>query len=253
MSFNISSSWRGVVGIIQPTHRPGQLEELIHLLPEGIGVIPLFLGIKAGTEREFVDALEATKEKVAELAKLKVDLIHPQGAPLFMLKGYRGAEEIVRGLEEEYGIPIVTTAMTLVEALGALGVKRMVGVSYRPVPIEQGEITRKYKQYVRYFSEAGLEMVEMEGIPAPSFAEVGRLSFKEVYAFTKKLYLRHQNAQGILMIGSGWRVLEVIQLLEQDLQVPVVHPVPARVWAIQKRLHVRQPVKGYGGLLEEMP
>jgi len=28
--------------------------------------------------------------------------------------------------------------------------------------------------------------------------------------------------------------------------------VPARVWAVQKRLHVRQPVKGYGRLLEEM-
>jgi len=33
----------------------------------------------------------------------------------------------------------------------------------------------------------------------------------------------------------------------------VVHPVPARVWEIQKRLHVRQPVKGFGQLLEAFP
>jgi maleate cis-trans isomerase len=55
------------------------------------------------------------------------------------------------------------------------------------------------------------------------------------------------------MLGSGWRTLGIIQMLEQDLQVPVVHPVPARVWEIQKRLHVRQPVKGYGYLLDAFP
>ena len=51
------------------------------------------------------------------------------------------------------------------------------------------------------------------------------------------------------MLGSGWRTLEIIKVLEQDLQVPVVHPVTARVWEIQKRLHVREPRKGFGHLL----
>ena len=37
MSF---TSWRGVVGCIKPTLRPGGLEELIRMLPEGIGVLP---------------------------------------------------------------------------------------------------------------------------------------------------------------------------------------------------------------------
>jgi len=35
--------------------------------------------------------------------------------------------------------------------------------------------------------------------------------------------------------------------------VPVVHPVPARVWEMQKRLHVRQPRLGYGHLLAAFP
>ena len=47
------TSWRGVVGCIKPTMRPGGLEELIRMLPEGIGVIPLFLNIRAGTAAEF--------------------------------------------------------------------------------------------------------------------------------------------------------------------------------------------------------
>ena len=47
------SSWRGVVGMINPTMRPGVTEEVIRLLPEGIACIPLFLNIRRGTEDDF--------------------------------------------------------------------------------------------------------------------------------------------------------------------------------------------------------
>jgi hypothetical protein len=33
----------------------------------------------------------------------------------------------------------------------------------------------------------------------------------------------------------------------------VIHPVPARVWEFQKRLHVNEPQSGYGYLLENLP
>jgi len=187
------------------------------------------------------------KEKIAELAKLKVDLIHPEGAPLFMLRGYHVAEEMVKGLEDKYGIPIVTTGMVLVEALKAMGIQRMVGVSY-----SEGETREKYQKYALFFKEAGIELLGMEAFRFP-FSEVGRIPSREVYAFTKRQYLNYPKAQGVCMVGSGWRVLDIIQVLEQDLGVPVIHPVPARVWAIEKRLHVRQPVEGYGRLLREMP
>ena len=46
MSFTL---WRGVVGMVRPTRRPGTLEELIRILPEGIGIVPLLLNFKAGS------------------------------------------------------------------------------------------------------------------------------------------------------------------------------------------------------------
>jgi hypothetical protein len=33
------SSWRGTVGIVRPTRRTGGFEDLIRMLPEGIGVM----------------------------------------------------------------------------------------------------------------------------------------------------------------------------------------------------------------------
>ena len=68
----VFASWRGVVGVVKPTHRPGSLEEFIRLLPEGIGVVPVYLNFKRGTEDEFRAALDAVQQKVAELAEEEV-------------------------------------------------------------------------------------------------------------------------------------------------------------------------------------
>ncbi len=238
------SSWRGVVGVIKPTHRPGSLEEFIRLLPDGIGVVPLYLNFKRGTEDEFRAALSAIEEKVAELASEGVDLIHPEGAPPFMVHGFKGEREITGRWEEKYKVPIVTAAQTQVEALHALDVKKFVGVTYFVGGVN--DIT------TRYFEDAGFDVLGMEGI-AVAFEDVGRLSSLEIYAHTRKAFLKNPAAEAIYMLGTGWRCLDIIRLLEQDLQVPVIHPVPARVWAVQKRLHVRQRTQGFGRLLEQMP
>ena len=240
----VFASWRGVVGVVKPTHRPGSLEEFIRLLPDGIGVVPVYLNFKRGTEDEFRGALNAVEEKVAELAAEGVDLIHPEGAPPFMVHGYKGEEKIIKEWEAKYKIPMVTAAQTQVEALRALNVKRFVGVTYFIGKVN--DIT------TRYFQDAGFDVLGMEGIPV-AFEDVGRLASQEIYAHTRKAFLKNQNADGIYMLGIGGRCLDIIHLLEEDLQVPIIHPVPARVWAIQKRLHVRQRVKGFGRLLEEMP
>jgi maleate cis-trans isomerase len=240
----VFASWRGVVGVVKPTHRPGSLEEFIRLLPEGIGVVPVYLNFKRGTEDEFRAALNAVEEKVAELAREGVDLIHPEGAPPFMAHGYKGEEKIIKDWEARYNIPMVTAAQTQVEALRALKVKKFVGVTYFIGSVN--DIT------ARYFQDAGFEVMAMEGMPV-AFEDVGRLASQEIYAHTRQAFLQNQSAEAIYMLGTGWRCLDIIHLLEEDLQVPVIHPVPARVWSIQKRLHVRQRVKGFGRLLEEMP
>lgn len=238
------SSWRGTIGIIKPTLRPGGLEEFIRLLPEGIGVIPMFVNIRRGTVGEFKDVLGAFELKVRELAEAGVDLIHPEGAPPFMVHGLKGEKEIIHRWQTETGIRITTAGMTQVDAMRALGAKRIVGVTYFT-----GDINTVF---VKYFEDAGFEVLAMEGIDVP-FAEVGRLSSHEVYAHARKAFLAHPDADCLYMLGSGWRVLDIVQLLEQDLQVPVVHAVTARLWAIQRFLHVHQPRSGYGRLLADLP
>ena len=240
----VINSWRGTVGDIRPNYRPGGLEEFIRLLPPGISVIPVSVGIKSGTEEEFQQVLQSYKDRVGELAGLGVDLIYIAGAPPMMVHGLRGEEEIVNGLEQKHHVSITTAGQGQIAALRALGVKRFVGVTYFNDSLNQ--------IFHRYFEEAGFDVAAMEGINV-RFSDVGRLSAGDIYAHTKRAFLKHKDADAIYMLGSGWRVLDVAPILEQDLQVPVVYALAAKIWQVQKRLRVRQPVKGYGRLLGELP
>lgn len=236
--------WRGVVGIIKPTMRPGGLEDMIRLMPEGVGVIPLYNDIRRGTNAEFKSVMADYDEKVARLAEQEVDIIHPEGAPPFMVMGLKGEAKKLRAWERKYKIPFFTSSTNHVAALRALKVKRFVGATYFSGAIN--------KTFTKYFTEAGFDVLGMEGIDVP-FHEVGQLSSHQVYAHVKQAVLKQPKAQAIYMLGTGWKVLDIIDMLEQDLGLPVVHPVPSRVWEFQQRLHIHEPREGYGQLLATLP
>ncbi|HEX9436300.1 MAG TPA: hypothetical protein VGA16_03970 [Candidatus Limnocylindria bacterium] len=234
----------GTVGVIKPTYRPGSLEEFIRLLPEGVGVIPLFIDIRRGTEEEFASVLGAMEQQVAKLAEIGVDLIHPEGAPPFMQLGVKGEAELVAGWQRRFGIPVVTAPQTQIEAMRALGMRRIVGATYFTGPINE--------MFARYFREAGFDVLAMEGVAVP-FEGVGHLAPGDVYELARGAFERTPGADGIYLLGSGWRVLDVIEPLERDLGVPVVHAVTSRVWAVLRRLGVDAPRAGVGRLLAELP
>src|SRR5262249_17968348 len=102
------SAWRGTVGIIRPTLRTGGFEDLVRMLPEGIGVIPLCLDVRRGALDEFKQGIHAYEPKIAELVEAGVDVVNPSGAPPFMVLGYRGERELIRAWEKKYKTPIFT-------------------------------------------------------------------------------------------------------------------------------------------------
>lgn len=238
------SSWRGTVGQINPTHRPGPLEEKIRLLAEGIGVVPVTVGFTEGNQKEFADKVLAIEEKVAELAEVGVDLITPGGAPPTMVHGWDGERRIVEDWEDRFGTPVVTTAMTQVLAMRALGVETIVGITYFPGGIND--------IFSAYFEAAGIRVLAMEGMDVP-FDKVQSLSSHEVYAHAKAAFRKNPTADMLYMMGGGWRVLDIVELLEEDLEIPVLHTVPAWVWYVQRHFMVGERKNGFGRLLSEFP
>lgn len=237
------SSWRGTVGLIKPTMRPGSLEETIRLLPDGIGVIPMVQGVRAGTRDEFENALQGYFDNARRLADAGVDLIHHSGTPPFMLLGYKGEAKLIRRWERELGVPNFTANQNIVRAMRALGVRKIIGASYSRL---QNDLT------IKYLTEAGFEVVAMDPIEVP-FEQAGALSPERVHAHVKKTFLDNPGGEAIYLQGNAWRVLSIVEILENDLGVPVIETCAALSWEIQKRLHVREPRDGIGKLMREMP
>lgn len=240
MSFTL---WRGVVGMVKPTRRPGTLEELIRILPEGIGIVPLLLNIRAGSVQEFKAAIPSYEKSVAELAEQSVDLIIVSGTPPFMLLGRDGEATLIREWERKYHTPIVSDGQMQCSGLRAMGIRKFIGASYSAT---------QNKIVLEYMAQAGLEAVAMEPIDVP-FDQVAQISVEQLYAHVKKLFAQHPGADGIYVQGGGWQTVRVVPLLEKDLQVPVVHATICQAWEIHRRLRVRGTAPGLGRMLAELP
>ncbi len=232
------------VGCIKPTRNSGSHADLERLLPDGIETIVRHFDIRHGTLEEFTEIMAGYEDAVRQHAEAGVGLIHPEGTPPFMLLGFAGERETVARWEAAYGIPVFTSAMSQEDALRALGIERFVGVGY---DFEDMGIV------ARYFRDAGFDVIDLDrprGIP---WEEINDLSSERVHQLIEELYGRHPSAEGIYIQGSKWRVLDIVEDLEQALGVPVVHPVAARCWEIQKRLGIEKPRSGYGRLLSALP
>jgi maleate cis-trans isomerase len=236
-------AWRGMVGTVKPTKGSGSLEELIRMLPEGIGVLPLFNNVRHGSLAEFGSAIPRYEEKIAELAEDGVDLIHPAGTPPFMLLGYQAEKDLIARWEDKYQIPIFTSGSNQVRALKALGIKKFVGVGYDFDDMAVVE---------RYFTDAGFHVLGLERLPG-RWEDIGRLSSYEIYRLIRQAHKQYPAADGVYIQGGKIRMLEMVETLENDLRIPVLHPGIATAWEIMMRLNVHAPRAGYGRLLADLP
>lgn len=235
---------QATVGCIKPTRHSGSHADLVRLLPEGIHTVARRLNIRHGTIREFEAVMDAYEDEVCALAAEGVDLLHPEGTPPFMLKGLSGEREIVARWETMYGIPVFTSAMSQAEAMRALGIKRFVGVGY---DFEDTTIVR------RYFEDSGFKVLALDRPKDIPWEEIDNLTSDRVFDLIADLASAHPQAEGIYIQGSKWRVLDIVERLEVELGRPVIHPVSARCWAMQKRLGIEQPRTGFGRLLADLP
>jgi maleate cis-trans isomerase len=240
MSFTL---WRGVVGMVRPTRRPGTLEELIRILAEGIGIVPLLLNFKAGSKDEFLNSIPLYERFASELAEQGVDMIMLSGAPPFMLLGHEKEASLTKAWTKKFKTPVLTDPQMQVAGLRAMKIKKFIGASYSAL---------QNKIVLDYMTTAGFKALSMEPIDVP-FDQVAQISVETLYAHVKRLYRQHQNADGVYIQGGGWQTVRVVELLEKDLGIPVVHATICQAWQIHKHLDVRETKPGYGRLLSELP
>lgn len=139
------------------------------------------------------------------------------------------------------GVPAITTASAVVEALRMLGVKRVSVAS--PYTDEHNEKLRAFLE------DSGFEVLNVIGQQLDA-SYIGEQSPETIREFSKKAF--RSEADGMLLSCTTWRTLETVARLEKDLGKPVVTASQATIWAAFRALGITEPIEGYGTLMESI-
>jgi maleate isomerase len=235
--------WKAKIGILIPAHDTGYGSyEFRVLCPDGVVTLETRVtGVKLTTEemrKMGEDAIYAAK-LVAQADPAVICFIGT--APCFVL-GVEGEKALMKKMEKETGIPAAAGGDSVCRAFRALGAKKISLM----VPTNE-ELT---KTTVDYFRAQGFDVRDHLGLGQESIANINRMPPQELYGLVMKLYRRTPDVEGIFVTGGCFRILESVAQLEKDTGVPIVMTTTANMWRCMQIAGVKDPVCGFGRLLE---
>ena len=235
--------WKAKIGLLMPSHDTGYATyEYQTLCPEG--VIPLETRVMGGrlTMEHLMRMRDDAVHGAELLAVSNVDAISYIGTAASFVWGLKGDRALIKEIEEKTGIKTTTGGSAVAEALRFMGIKKMI--LYAPTT---EEITAKS---IMYLENQGFAVLDHESLNMECLPEINRISPWETYGGVMKLYKRCPDVDGIFLSGGCLRTLEIIDTLEKDTGLPMVLTTPANVWKLLQLAGVKDPIYGFGKLLE---
>jgi maleate isomerase len=192
------------------------------------------------------EALIRMEEDLDQAARL-IETINPHAVVYActsgsFVKGLGWDRLIVDRLQSIVGCPAITTSTAMVEALRVLGIRKVaLATPYLDVVNEREE---------EFLKKSGFEVVCCKGLGLSGRA-IREQPPEKVYELAKSVNLAE--ADGLFISCTDFRAVEVIDFLETELKKPVLSSNQVTLWALLKILNYRDPVRGVGRLLAEMP
>ena len=246
-------AWRARIGVINPTHRGKVFAFWYKNAPEGVEIIPTFIGFRTSNRQTFEAGFERAEQIAAELKAVGCDIIAVSGSPPVLLKGLDFEREWGDRLSQTLGLPVVTQMEPHALALQAMGVKRVAIATYYGDELNEA--------IVRYFRRFDIEGIVMGGLAATGQGEalyttslqaLDEVSHAQVYRYCKQGFAKLGRAvDGIYINGGGWDAVPAVNALEADLGIKVVFALAAEMWLTYRKLAVALSSSECGALLRD--
>ena len=236
--------WRAKLGVIVPPTNTVNEAEWHRMAPDGVTVhsarMPLHEDTTSDAGRK---ALHADIDRaVGDLAQADVDVVAYGCTAGSMV---HPVEALGDYMTEQCGIAAVTTAAALIQALGALGVRRIAVAT--PYHDALNEHERKF------LTQAGIEVLGIKGLGigqngAAEYRNIARVPPQAVYRHVKSA--DHPDAEAMLISCTDFATLEILPVLERDLGKPVISSNQATFWAAIRKAGLQDRFDGFGELLQ---
>jgi maleate isomerase len=235
--------WRARLGFLVPPGNPTVETEMIALAPQGVSLhfhrmVARGTGgsIDGQSERNqmMIDNINSGIELLAMVEPNVIVVAHT--ATSYHL-GRGGEADLLARLQRSTGRRVVTAFGSVVAALEGLDVRKLaLGTPY------SAEVTLQGKAHLEAH---GLEIVNFDNLKG--VRNIYETTAEDAYRLARSVDAG--NAEAVFLSGTGMPTMTVLEMLEQDLEKPVISSASAMMWHALRVAGVAQPIAGYGRLL----
>lgn len=233
--------WRGRIGLLVPSSNTTMEAEFWKMAPEGVSIHVARMRLTEHTIKSNIEMEKDSIKAAKDLSTANVNVLVYGCTSGSFIGGPKWEEELTQKLQSETGLPVVTTSRAVVNALKTFNAKKIAVATPYPDEINQKE---------HEFLEAlGFKILKMKGLGIIENIKVGLQTPDVAYKLAKEVFTKEVDA--IFISCTNFRTIEIIDLLEEDLNKPVVTSSQASMWAALKELRVKESFTRYGRLLME--
>jgi len=234
-------SWRGRIGYICP---PIWVlgPEYGCILPEGVNIHVITLGLYKITPEEMQRVFDQYMPAAKRLAQDECDVIIVAGTPIEAYMGYDRMQQLLQEIGKSTGIPTTSELNAAIDALKWLSAKRIVIAT--PYEDKRNEERRKLCE------KLGFEVLNIRGLGLAHPIEFMKQPPYATYRLAKQAFLEAPDCDAIWISCPVWGTVRNIEKLEHDVGKPVVTAITSVVWTALRAMQIKEPIKGYGKLLE---
>jgi maleate cis-trans isomerase len=235
--------YRAKIGIITPGVNTNIEPECYRMAPKGVSFHTSRLLLLGKATEESYRRMERDTERAAEeLATAELDAVAWACTSGSVVLPPRQIEEKIARIAN---CPAVTTITAVVEALRALGVKRVaLGTPYVSF-INETEI--------EFLEKAGFEVVSMYGLELGENQEerrgIGRVPPQSLHRFAR--HIDHPKADAIFISCTNFAGVEEIAQVEAERGKSMITSNLATFWHCLRLAGINDKIQGFGRLLAE--
>ncbi len=235
--------WRTRIGLLVPSINTSMETEFWGLAPQGVSVHTARInGGRLGTPEELRGMEKEAKIAAASVGNTEPDIVVYGCTSGSFFEGPEWNRKICSDLAEIAKAPVITTAGAMTECVTRNGHKK--------VDVVTPYVALTNERLKHFMQEHGVEVPNLGTFDMLDMFDHAKIQPEDVYRKVKQTV--SGDATAVFIACTQVRALEVIEMLEQDLGIPVYSATQATAWLAFDTLGIAPVIENRGSLLRSL-